>query len=112
VPGDRRITDRQAPMTDIEISTDQSRLDVDRIHAFLSGESYWARGQGVGKALMRAITDHPDLQKVRRMGLLTMDAHGLYESVGFVTPTKPQMWMERECAPEHESWSGTWSYDD
>lgn len=25
-------------------STDRARLDVDRIHAFLSGESYWVRG--------------------------------------------------------------------
>lgn len=28
----------------IEISTDPSRLDVGRIHAFLSQESHWARG--------------------------------------------------------------------
>jgi GNAT superfamily N-acetyltransferase len=70
-----------------------------------------ARGRGVGKALMRAIADHPDLQKVKRMALITADAHGLYEGVGFAAPGMPQMWMERRCAPEHESWSGTWSYD-
>ena len=32
-------------MTDYEISTDRSRLDVDLIHRFLSEESYWAKGR-------------------------------------------------------------------
>jgi GNAT superfamily N-acetyltransferase len=153
-----------APVTtSIEISNDKERLQVDRIHAYLSDESYWGRGRprestdlgiatclcfgaydpdgrqlgfarvltdgvvmawvadvftfpeaqgrGVGKALMRAIVEHPDLIKVKRMGLLTADAHGLYEGVGFISPAKPQMWMERMCAPEHESWSGVWSHE-
>jgi GNAT superfamily N-acetyltransferase len=29
----------------MEISTDRARLDVDLIHGYLSGESYWARGR-------------------------------------------------------------------
>lgn len=152
-------------MLDIEISTDRSRLDVDRIHAYLSGESYWARdrpreatelgiatclcfgaydgtdgrqlgfarvltdgvvmawvadvftfpnarGRGVGKAIMQAIADHPDLEKVKRMALITADAHGLYEGAGLKALAVPEMWMERRTAPEHESWSGNWSYDD
>jgi GNAT superfamily N-acetyltransferase len=151
-------------MTEIEISTDKARLDVDRIHGYLSEESYWgngrpresmelgistclcfgaydragrqlgfarvltdgvvlawvadvftfpdARGRGVGKAIMRAIVDHPELQKVKRMALITADAHGLYESVGFTELPKPHMWMERKCAPEYESWSGNWMRDD
>jgi len=28
-------------MTPIEISTDQDRLDVDMIHAYLANDSYW-----------------------------------------------------------------------
>jgi hypothetical protein len=28
----------------VEISTDASRLDIDLIHAFLSGRSHWAQG--------------------------------------------------------------------
>ncbi|HRE13523.1 MAG TPA: GNAT family N-acetyltransferase [Usitatibacteraceae bacterium] len=28
----------------LEISTDKSRLDIDTIHGYLNGESYWARG--------------------------------------------------------------------
>ena len=71
-----------------------------------------ARGRGVGKALMQAIVEHPDLQRVKRMALLTADAHGLYEGFGFTTAAKPQMWMERPCAPEHVSWSGNWMRDD
>ena len=32
-------------MEHLEISTEVERLDVDRIHRFLSEESYWARGR-------------------------------------------------------------------
>ena len=35
------------------------------------------RGQGVGKALVQAVEDHPDLQGVRLL-LATKDAHKLY----------------------------------
>lgn len=31
-------------MPTIEISTDQDRLDVDMIHAFLANDSYWVPG--------------------------------------------------------------------
>ncbi len=31
-------------MATIEISTDRSRIDVDRVHKFLCNEAYWARG--------------------------------------------------------------------
>jgi hypothetical protein len=31
-------------MTPIEISTDQDRLDVDMIHAYLANDSYWVPG--------------------------------------------------------------------
>lgn len=30
-----------------EISTDRARLDVDFIHGYLSGESYWAKGRSI-----------------------------------------------------------------
>jgi GNAT superfamily N-acetyltransferase len=32
------------PLSPYRISTDPGEMDVDAIHAFLSGESYWARG--------------------------------------------------------------------
>ena len=42
-----------------------------------------ARGRGVGKALVEAIVTHPDARGVRRLVLVTDDAHGLYASFGF-----------------------------
>jgi GNAT superfamily N-acetyltransferase len=41
------------------------------------------RGQGLGKWLMEAVCDHPDLHNLRRFALVTRDAHGLYEKFGF-----------------------------
>jgi GNAT superfamily N-acetyltransferase len=128
-----------------EVSTDRARLDVARIHRWLSEESYWAngipraileraienslcfgiydggeqiafarvisdyatyaylcdvfvaashRGRGVGKELMRAVREHPSLQGLRRWGLATRDAHGLYEQFGFTPLSMPERMME------------------
>jgi GNAT superfamily N-acetyltransferase len=44
-----------------------------------------ARGLGIGKALIRALLDHPDLPMVTRWSLRTADAHALYEQFGFKT---------------------------
>lgn len=41
------------------------------------------RRRGVSKAIMRAIREHPELQRLRRWHLVTRDAHGLYEQFGF-----------------------------
>jgi GNAT superfamily N-acetyltransferase len=129
-----------------EISTDKSRLDLDRIAAFLA-DSYWAskrprdvieksiaaslcfgayrkadgaqvgfarvitdgatfgwvadvyvdpecRGAGIGKALMQAITETPELRGVRLL-LVTRDAHRLYAQYGFEALASPQDWMSR-----------------
>jgi len=49
------------------------------------------QGKGYSKQLMKAITEHPDLQKVQRWMLATHDAHGLYKQFGFEAipdPTK------------------------
>jgi GNAT superfamily N-acetyltransferase len=133
-----------------EISTDKSRLDLDRISAFLA-DSYWAskrprhvieksiaaslcfaayrkadgaqvgfarvvtdgatfgwladvyvdpecRGAGLGKALMQAITQAPELRGVRLL-LVTRDAHGLYARYGFEALSSPQDWMFRTGQP-------------
>lgn len=53
------------------------------------------RGRGHSKALMAAVMAHPALQGLRRFGLATSSAHGLYTQFGFTPPAKPQTLMER-----------------
>jgi GNAT superfamily N-acetyltransferase len=53
------------------------------------------RGQGAGKALIRAVMRHPELQLLRRWMLVTRDAHRLYEPFGFQTPENPERLMVR-----------------
>ena len=52
------------------------------------------RGQGLGRWLMEAVAAHPDLQGLRRMVLVTRDAHGLYEKFGFRPLARPAGYME------------------
>lgn len=52
------------------------------------------RGQGLSKRLVRFITDHPDLQSLRRFLLGTRDAHGLYAQFGFAPLADPSRMME------------------
>ncbi|GAB4068425.1 GNAT family N-acetyltransferase [Ancylobacter sonchi] len=41
------------------------------------------RGRGLSKWLMQCVVDHDDLQGLRRLLLLTSDAHDLYRRFGF-----------------------------
>jgi GNAT superfamily N-acetyltransferase len=41
------------------------------------------RGKGIGKALVEALLDHPELSTVSTFMLNTADAHGLYARYGF-----------------------------
>jgi GNAT superfamily N-acetyltransferase len=52
------------------------------------------QGRGLGTWLMREMMTHPDLQGLRRFGLVTRDAHGLYEKFGFGAPANPAGLME------------------
>ena len=52
------------------------------------------RGKGVGNALITAMMAHPDLQNVRRMGLVTRDAQSRYEPFGFAALANPERHME------------------
>lgn len=134
----------------IEITNDRARMDVTRIHDYLSNESYWARGiprerversienslcfgafdghtqvgfarvitdyatfayiadvfvleshrgHGVSKQLMQAISDHPELQTLRRWHLVTRDAHGLYARFGFAPLDAPERHMMKLRKP-------------
>jgi GNAT superfamily N-acetyltransferase len=51
------------------------------------------RGHGLGKWLMSAVHNHPDLVNVRRWMLVTNDAHGLYRQFGYALLEQPERWM-------------------
>lgn len=52
------------------------------------------RGKGLSKILMKEVFAHPQLQYLRRICLVTRDAHKLYEQFGFSPLKKPELWME------------------
>jgi GNAT superfamily N-acetyltransferase len=54
------------------------------------------QGKGLGKLLMASIMSCKDLQEVKKWGLGTKDAHGLYRKFGFTTVSKPENMMELE----------------
>jgi len=57
------------------------------------------RGRGLGRWLVRAIREHPDLQGLRRLMLATADAHALYEPEGF-RPAQQGIFLEIAVPPE------------
>lgn len=52
------------------------------------------RKQGIGQSMVRYIMDHPDLKEVYQWLLITKDAHGVYQKVGFNPIARPDDWME------------------
>lgn len=58
-----------------------------------------ARDQGLGQDMVRWFIEHPDFAGIRRVALVTADAHGVYEKVGFSALLRPDRFMER-LAPE------------
>lgn len=52
------------------------------------------RGLGLGQWLMQCVMDHPDLAGLRRMSLVTQDAHELYRPFGFRELAHPERHME------------------
>ncbi|MCJ8209677.1 GNAT family N-acetyltransferase [Mucilaginibacter sp. RS28] len=53
------------------------------------------RGKGLGKRLMDAVVNHPELDGLRRWLLATLDAHGLYEQFGFSALENIDRWMQK-----------------
>ncbi|MCE2901007.1 MAG: GNAT family N-acetyltransferase [Gemmatimonas sp.] len=53
------------------------------------------RGQGLSRRLLEALMSHADVQGLRRMLLVTRDAHGLYAKVDFTPLAAPDRFMER-----------------
>lgn len=55
------------------------------------------RGHGLSKAAMDLLLTHPKLQGLRRLQLITNDAHGLYARYGFKVVEHPGRHMERRA---------------
>ena len=53
------------------------------------------RGQGLGRMMVSWFLDHPDFAGIRRVGLVTADAHGVYAGLGFHPLLRPDRYMER-----------------
>ncbi|WP_380783166.1 GNAT family N-acetyltransferase [Sphingomonas sp. R86520] len=54
-----------------------------------------ARGQGLGRRMVRWFLDHPSFAGLRRFGLVTADAHGVYADLGFHPLVRADRYMER-----------------
>lgn len=52
------------------------------------------RGKGISRRMLEALFAHPDVQGLRRMMLVTRDAHGLYARFGFTPLGAPSRFME------------------
>jgi GNAT superfamily N-acetyltransferase len=57
------------------------------------------RGRGIGRQMVQWFLDDTRYDRIRRMGLVTRDAHGVYAALGFHQPLRPDRYMER-LAPD------------
>jgi len=71
----------------IEVSTEHSRLDVERIHRWLSEDAYWSLGRSL-EVVAR--------YRLKRVLLATADAHDLYRGYGFEPLAHPSRFMAQE----------------
>jgi GNAT superfamily N-acetyltransferase len=53
------------------------------------------RGAGLGRRMVGWFIDHPRFAGIRRIGLVTADAHGVYAKLGFTALNRPDRYMER-----------------
>ena len=53
------------------------------------------RGHGLAQAMITHYQNHPRLQGLRRWSLFTVDAHGVYEKLGWTPLAHPERGMER-----------------
>lgn len=63
------------------------------------------RDRGLGRFVVEALLEHPDLSGLRRIMLATADAHDLYRSYGFTDVADPQRYLER-AVPATELYQG------
>lgn len=52
------------------------------------------RGRGLSAWLVECLLAHPDVQSLRRINLVTRDAHGLYRRFGFTEVSHPGRCLE------------------
>jgi GNAT superfamily N-acetyltransferase len=52
------------------------------------------RGEGLGQWLVECVLEHPELQGLRRLSLMTRDAHTLYQRFGFKPMADPTRYLE------------------
>jgi len=64
------------------------------------------RGRGLGVLLIDAVMGHPELSGLRRFGLVTANAHGLYDRFGFRPLAEPERHMEIVCADAYRRQEG------
>jgi len=77
-------------------------VGLGRVVTDLSTYAYWTdvviadryRGQGLGRWLSECMLAHPDLQRLRRVALLTRDAETLYAGLGFTVGPGHLIYME------------------
>lgn len=53
------------------------------------------RGQGLGRRMVGWFLEHPSFAGLRRFGLVTADAHGVYADLGFHPLVRADRYMER-----------------
>ena len=53
------------------------------------------RGQGLGRRMVSWFLEHPSFAGLRRIGLVTADAHGVYACLGFHPLVRADRYMER-----------------
>ena len=57
------------------------------------------RGRGLGTAVVTAACEHPAVAGIKRLMLITADAHELYRPFGFTELRQPEGWMELRPVP-------------
>ncbi len=56
------------------------------------------RKHGIGQAMVKHMLDHPDFMDVYQWVVITKDAHGVYQKLGFKLTERTADWMEiRKC---------------
>ena len=87
----------------VAVSHDDGQVGLSRVVTDRATFSYLAdvyvlqehRGRGLAQAMVGWVHDHPELQGLRRWLLMTVDAHPLYEKLGWSPLAHPERGMER-----------------